>query len=39
LDTDFDNVEGVIQRYVDFDQLEQYLGKTGVNKHSLPDDD
>jgi hypothetical protein len=37
LDSDFDNVETILHKYYSMETLEEQLGKTGLNRHSIPD--
>lgn len=39
IESDFDNVEQIVQKYFDLEALEEQLGKTGGDPHSLPHDD
>lgn len=36
IESDFDNVEQIVHKYFDLEALEEQLGKTGDDRHSLP---
>lgn len=36
IECDFDNADQIVRKYFDLSLLEQHLGKTGVDKRSIP---
>jgi hypothetical protein len=36
IESDFDNVDAIVSKYVNLNNFEEHLGKTGVDKASIP---
>lgn len=39
IEKEFDNLNEIVEKYLDQSKLEHELGKTGVNRHSIPEED